>query len=795
MKDLELLAPGGDIASIKAAIIAGADAVYCGLNSFNARTRAENLSFEELHGLLRIAHKHGCKLFLTLNIIVLEHELPALLKLLNQLANTAIDGVIVQDLGLFYLLKQHYPSLDIHASTQVTTHNTGQLTFLANLGASRVNLCRELNLEEIKLMSDKAHSMNMLTEVFVHGSNCIGFSGVCYFSSAYGGNSGNRGRCSQPCRDQYQTTKVGAQYPLNLKDNSAYADLAALYAAGADSLKVEGRIKKYHYVHRVIETWRNQINRLRDGLQISSDKKPLFTVFNRDFSNGYLQGAIGKSMYIDNPRDNAVQHFSKITSLAPANGLATVGLAPAVNVKKALYDEKTQIIEGVGEQIAQLSLAKPAVSLLISGKLGQQFTIRVQVREHKYSLDLQPQCREFTVTSHSILSESDKYALTVEELTKRFQGLNYSEYQLAELNFDQLQASLFVPFKEVSEMRQQILIGLNQGRLPVEPVSLKEVRSALAVKDRVNDKAEPAQLAQNVTAKHAKLALLLTNRQDLVLLDNLKQQAKLQHNPTLSIFAYYLIPDAIAAHSDKLMWIFKQQPDLIPWFGAVIMERDLVAAKAFLESVRPKQIVTNNTGVAVLANELGIDWIAGPYLNISNSLSLYSLQQQGCSGAFLSNELNCKQLKAIKPPRDFSLHYSIYHPLMLMVSRQCLFLQSSGCRKSVMDEECLTVCKKQTLLNKLDNEGFVIDKKRGEYNALYSEQHFYNPLVLADLNSKFDSVLIDLRAVRTQSEWQTNLLDSLLIIIKQLTATEAVDLALLNSLVTNTTRAQYLKGL
>ncbi len=154
---IELLAPGGDVESIKAAIIAGADAVYCGLDSFNARNRAVNLSFDELLGVIKLAHQFDCKVFLTLNILILEQEIKALVKLLNQLVNTDIDGIIVQDLGLLYLLKNYFPTLDIHASTQLTTHNEGQIMFLANMGASRVNLSRELDLGEIKSLTKVAH--------------------------------------------------------------------------------------------------------------------------------------------------------------------------------------------------------------------------------------------------------------------------------------------------------------------------------------------------------------------------------------------------------------------------------------------------------------------------------------------------------------------------------------------------------------------------------------------------------------------------------------------------------------
>ncbi|RLA17399.1 MAG: U32 family peptidase, partial [Gammaproteobacteria bacterium] len=234
MKKIELLAPGGDIEAIKAAVIAGANAVYCGLDNFNARNRAANLSFDDLPGILRLAHAHDCEVFLTLNVVILEHEIAGLVKVLNKLVNTKIDGIIVQDLGVFNLVKKYFPTLKVHASTQLTTHNEGQIQFLAKIGATRANLSRELNIDEIKSLSSVAHQHDLLTEVFVHGALCVAFSGQCYSSSVSVGNSGNRGSCSQACRDEYEITEAGNLYPLNLKDNSAYFDLPALVDAGVD---------------------------------------------------------------------------------------------------------------------------------------------------------------------------------------------------------------------------------------------------------------------------------------------------------------------------------------------------------------------------------------------------------------------------------------------------------------------------------------------------------------------------------------------------------------------------------
>src|ERR1035437_7721763 len=318
-RKIELLAPGGDIDSIKAAVFAGADAVYCGLDKFNARNRAANISFDDLQGILRLAHQNGCQVFLTLNIIIVDREIPAIINLLNKLVNTSIDGVIVQDLGLFYLLSNYFKSLKIHASTQLTTHNEGQIQFLNKLKATRVNLSRELNIHEIRALTSVAHQNNILTEVFVHGSYCISFSGICYMSSVHGGNSGNRGRCSQPCRDRYISTATGKEYPMNLKDNSAYFDLRELSEAGVDSLKIEGRIKKSDYAYTVVKNWKNHLLSFYNQNDPHHDNRDLYKVFNRDFSNSFLRGDIHKDMFIDNPRDHSIQHLSEINKYATKN--------------------------------------------------------------------------------------------------------------------------------------------------------------------------------------------------------------------------------------------------------------------------------------------------------------------------------------------------------------------------------------------------------------------------------------------------------------------------------------------
>ncbi|MEX3071495.1 U32 family peptidase [Vibrio alginolyticus] len=657
----ELLAPGGDLEAIKAAIAAGADAIYCGLDRFNARNRAANLTLDNLNGVLTLAHQHNCKIFLTLNVLILESEIPAIVRLLSQLNTTSIDGVIVQDLGLAYLLKHHFPDLDVHASTQLNTHNEGQILFLNQLTASRVNLSRELNIDEIKHLAQFGREHNVMMEVFVHGSYCIGFSGICYISSARNGASGNRGRCSQPCREQYQTTKAGHHYPLNLKDNSAFGDLQALADAGVYSLKVEGRIKKSHYVYTVVDNWRQQIDRLCDGLELSDDTTELYTVFNRDFSNAFLQGNFGKAMYIDNPRDHAVKHFSKIYQCQSESEVQ--------QVKRKLYDDKTAIIEKVATKT---------------------------------------------------------------------QGFDISS---AQDSGSSLKGAIDVP--DIPQLTQP----------------------------------DPIQGAP-------KLSVLVSSAQDAML------------SEYQNVDVYYQLPMGLAGELTAMVELFQANPALKPWFPAILIGDDFQAARNFLETIQPELIITNNSGVGMIALELDLDWVAGPQMNTTNSYALKCLQEEfSASGAFISNEVNMKQMRHIKRPQSMRSFYSIYHPNTLLTSRQCLFQQTEGCRKVKVNKGCLKRCDKRTSIINLKDNPYVLQKQRGSHNSLYGEHHVLNLQVLQDLPQLFTDVLIDLRDIQTETKLSVSKPELIDAFLQQLTESSEHNMQTIQQMVHPTTNAQYLKGL
>ncbi|GAC33112.1 peptidase U32 family protein [Paraglaciecola polaris] len=710
---IELLAPGGDVDAIKAAIIAGADAVYCGLDTFNARNRASNISYEELVGVIRLAHQYQCQIFLTLNIVILEREFKSLAKLLSKLSNTPLDGVIVQDIGLLYILKKYFPTLDIHASTQLTTHNVGQIPFLKQLGVSRVNLSRELSLSEIAVMASAGHKHEVLTEVFVHGSLCVAFSGLCYSTSASVGNSGNRGRCSQACREEYETTPSGNNFPLNIKDNSAFFDLPALIEAGVHSFKIEGRIKGASYVHTVVDSFRKQIDGFVATGELTQDGERLYKVFNRDFSNAFLRGDLNQSMFIENPRDNSKNH-----AIEASNAISVVQIH---RVEQNLHQQKEQISTSVFEKITHLSIAKPSLKLVFSGSAGQPLTITVSTVEAESLMSVTGAGENtFVVQSDEMLTQTSKAPLAQADIDKRFKSLHNAGFNLTSLDTECLADNVSISFKVLTVLKNEVLCLLSNIQQVLPEVLLPKLESH-------------AKLPPINKQMRANLSLLIC------------EQADVELAQVTDADIYFKLPDAYKRGCTKYVTFLQDNPRLIPWFPSVLIGKDFDVALNILQQVKPELIVTNNSGIAHRAYELGIKWIAGPFLNTTNTYALLAMQEGlNCSGAFISNEINKQQIRSIARPKNFKMLYSIYHPILLMASRQCFFQQSVGCDKPRIDNGCMLSCDKSTSITNLKGDSFAIDKQKAGYPSIYNQDQFLNTEIIDDLADLFDDFMIDL---------------------------------------------------
>ncbi len=290
---MELLAPAGSMEALRAAVCNGADAVYLGADTFNARINARNFSAADLQEAAVYCHVRGVKVHLTLNTLVLDREMPRAAELIRLAASCGVDAFIVQDLGVVSLCRQLAPDVPIHASTQMSIHSLEGVMEAAALGCSRVVLARELPAEEIAHICKKSP---VEIEVFVHGALCMCYSGQCYLSSVIGRRSGNRGQCAQPCRLPYGYGRFeSTRYPLSLKDNCLAGELDELRRMGVASIKIEGRMKRPEYVAIVTRAYRTVLN---GGKLMPSDLQELETAFSRQgFTDGYFRGQTGSDMF------------------------------------------------------------------------------------------------------------------------------------------------------------------------------------------------------------------------------------------------------------------------------------------------------------------------------------------------------------------------------------------------------------------------------------------------------------------------------------------------------------------
>jgi len=277
MQHIELLAPAGSFEALKAAVQNGADAIYLGGADFGARAYASNFDRETMKEAVEYSHIRGVKVYVTVNTLMKDNEIQSLMEYIKFLYEIDVDAVIVQDIGVFNLIKDTVPDFEIHASTQMTLHNKHGVELLKSMGVNRAVLARELTVEEIKNIYEET---GVELEVFVHGALCVSYSGQCLMSSFIGGRSGNRGRCAQPCRREYDllnlnTDKISKSekaFHLSMRDLNTLEEIGKLIDAGVTSFKIEGRMKKPQYVASIVRGYRMAIDTYLNNKKSLKDK-------------------------------------------------------------------------------------------------------------------------------------------------------------------------------------------------------------------------------------------------------------------------------------------------------------------------------------------------------------------------------------------------------------------------------------------------------------------------------------------------------------------------------------------
>ena len=290
---LELLAPAGSMEAVAAAVQNGADAVYLGYGDFNARRNAKNFSEEEFAAAVSYCHIRGARVYLTLNTLLTDRELPKAAEVAAQASAIGADAVLIQDLGVLRMLRQAAPDLPVHASTQMTLHSLDGVKMAADLGLTRAVLSRELSRDQIEYICQRSP---IEIEVFAHGALCMCYSGQCFLSSVIGGRSGNRGLCAQPCRLKYGWMDRADGYPLSLKDLSLAGHLRELRKMGVACVKIEGRMKRPEYVAVVTGIYARAIKEDREPT--AEELEQLRAAFSRQgFTQGYYLDQQGPDMF------------------------------------------------------------------------------------------------------------------------------------------------------------------------------------------------------------------------------------------------------------------------------------------------------------------------------------------------------------------------------------------------------------------------------------------------------------------------------------------------------------------
>ena len=452
MQKIELLAPCGNMESFYAALLGGCDAVYLAGYEFGARKYAGNFSMEELQEVIKVAHLYGVKVYITVNTMIYESEVVSFLHYIDELVLFHPDALIIEDIGMFDLIHQRYPDLELHASTQMHLHNQSGVQFAKQIGFQRAVIARETSIEEIKKIRQE---VDLPLEVFCHGALCISYSGQCLMSSMIGGRSGNRGTCTQCCRLPYQLeTESGKQidqgYLLSTRDLNTLEYIGELIEAGVDSIKIEGRMKRPEYVYYVTSLYRKAIDSYLQFQQVKiteEEIKNLKKIFHRKFTKGFFLGkkdvgTVLNEFYRKNQRVYEAKKGEIITF--KIHGSVSIGDQVVKTTDAALMQEIQQYLKESKRKV-------PIMGTCIC-HIGQPLQVTVTDQEHT-----------LTITSKELLQKAKTRAVTKQELKQKLAQLNDTVYTFQELKV--VGEEGFMPMSKINAFRREIVEQLNQVRL------------------------------------------------------------------------------------------------------------------------------------------------------------------------------------------------------------------------------------------------------------------------------------------------------------------------------------------
>lgn len=426
---MELLSPAGSREAAIAAVQSGADAIYLGYGKFNARRNAANFDDNALRETVDYCHLRGVKVYLTLNTLLSDNELPQAAKLVKLCSEIGVDALIVQDLGVIEMCRQVAPDLPIHGSTQMTVHNLDGVMACAAMGMDRVVLSRELSKKEIRYICRRSP---IEIEVFVHGALCMCYSGQCFLSSIIGGRSGNRGMCAQPCRMKYGWNGAADSYPLSLKDSSLANYVKELNDMGVACAKIEGRMKRPEYVSIVTRVYAKALHEGRNPTP--QEQEELRAAFNRQgFTDGYYMGRTGCHMF---------------------------GIREKEQIPEKLFAQTRQEYNREHSRVP--------VDVSVSLRQGQPLQVRVEDDEGNV-----------VALEGPVPQIAQNRPITEEDVKKQMARTGGTPYFIRSMDVD-IQTGLSLPLSALNNVRRRLLDGLSVER--VKPIERREGQLVLPEK-------------------------------------------------------------------------------------------------------------------------------------------------------------------------------------------------------------------------------------------------------------------------------------------------------------------------
>ena len=706
---IELLAPVGSREALVAAVESGADAVYMGGKAFGARHYAPNFTDDELAEAVRFAHLRSVLVYVTVNTLVDDNEISALVEYLRHLYTIGIDAIIVQDVGVAAIARKIVPSLEIHASTQMTVHNLAGVDLLGSQGFSRVVLAREVSLEDIGYIC-KHTSIEI--ETFIHGALCISYSGQCLMSSVIGGRSGNRGRCAQPCRLPYTLVdKRGAnvlagadagEYLLSPRDLNTIELIPAMIDRGVVSFKIEGRMKRPEYVAVVVDTYRRAIDAYvanrADYVVTDQTHKDLGQVFNREFTTAYLQGKQGRHMMSDQRPNNRGVCIGRVVFYDGVAKTAVIKLEETLTIGD-MVEFWVKFGDRVNATVSDMTVQGKAVTVALAGT-----EVSISVRGLGISITdwafktfdskLMERARGFFQSGSAVLrvpvdvtveafvgqplmitlrddegyigqgrteflgTVAQKRPLTEDTVRKQVDRLGTSVFALRSLECH-IDDQVMVPMSEMNEARRRAVEDLEYNRLTrfrrvpliTIPFSLPPVQTVKTTR--------PALAVQVDTVKCVQAAV--DNGADWIVFGG----ESYHHRP----FSTDDYQQAVDICRKANIQIILNTPRIVKEWQWKGLQQDL----ALFANLEPDAVGVSNLGTLwLMGQRYNSIALHGEFsLNVYNSVAVEYFRCMKLSSLTLSPELTFDQIKAIVARSQVPLECIVHGYLPVMISEYC----------------------------------------------------------------------------------------------------------------------------